>query len=746
MPKIFQSLIQGDFGGNHGNFEAVILEGNNLVHWWRDNSSNDFNWKRGQIIVEGRAAGAGSIIQSDFKSGDHGNFEVVVPLRAANGRIELWHFWHDNSDVNLPWRSGQRIASDQDHVAGPGVIIQSNFGSYGHGNFEVVIPLYGPNGRVELWHFWHDNSDVNLPWRRGLRITGDQDRVAGPGSLIQSDFKSGDHGNFEVVVPLHASNGRIELWHFWHDNSDVNLPWQRGQMVSANVSGPGVIIQSDFKSGNHGNFEVVVPEGHSLVHHWHDNSNVNLPWRNGQTITDSANGWGCLIQSNFGSGAHGNFEVLVEECKQSVVGYWHPNQDVNLPWLRNRVLIGEPYPRRLPDTYKIVQLTGEFDREGWNGQGTPPFAFNRTESRFGIRGTDLGASFEHKNRVYFLFGDTWRVDDTAEKCCREECCLDSIAFCTDTDAANGLHLTFYEKPPLIHQGIPQGCFDVPLDGVSVNDVMYVFFSTDHYQVDGYDLMGRSVLCQSDNDGHDFDLLYEFSRLKFINVSVEKAILGDADAQMLGLPPKTEVLWIWGSGRYRSSDVYLAVLPLVELETKHGLRYFAGFRNQVKWSDSENDATALFCAGDVGELSVRWNPFLNRYLALFNSGNPRGILMHSAPKPWGRWSEDPVMVFDPGFLENANDPCSGDGYGRFMHIDWRVRVCDHVQDNMFPNCTDKTFPWRDNDFGGEYGPYQITRYTTGEKGRWTRIYFTMSSWNPYQSNLMTTVINSGMITN
>jgi hypothetical protein len=53
MPRnIFQSLIQGDFGGDHGNFEAVIREGNALVHWWRNNESPNFEWKRGQHVVD----------------------------------------------------------------------------------------------------------------------------------------------------------------------------------------------------------------------------------------------------------------------------------------------------------------------------------------------------------------------------------------------------------------------------------------------------------------------------------------------------------------------------------------------------------------------------------------------------------------------------------------------------------------------------------------------------------------------
>jgi hypothetical protein len=66
-------------------------------------------WKRGQRIIENRAAFPSSIIQSDFGDGEHGNFEVVIPLFGDGGLIELWHMWHDNSDVNKPWSFGQRI-------------------------------------------------------------------------------------------------------------------------------------------------------------------------------------------------------------------------------------------------------------------------------------------------------------------------------------------------------------------------------------------------------------------------------------------------------------------------------------------------------------------------------------------------------------------------------------------------------------------------------------------------------------
>ena len=623
MPRIFQSLIQSDFGGgDHGNLEAVITEGDSLVHWWRDSDAPGLPWKRGQTIVAGGVPWAAALIQSDFGGGDHKNFEVLVPLRR-------------------------------------------------------------PDGRVELWHFFHDNSDVDLPWQRGQRVSGDTDDVTGPAALIQSDFGGGDHKNFEALVPEVR-----RLAHYFHDNSDVNLPWQRGQ-----------------------------------------------------TVTESLTGWASLIQGDFGSGEHENFEALVEECGESVIGYWHPNIDVNLPWLRDKPIIPRAPRVRLPDTRKIVQLTGEFDQQGWDGTGSPPPAHNRTRTKFGIRGTDLGSSFVHQEKTFFLFGDTWRVNQRPE-----DQDLDSIAFTADTNPDDGLDLVFLDRPPIIHPSVPQNGFNVPLDGLSVDETMFVYFSTDGYQAEGHPLMGRSILTRSTNGGLDFDLLYEFSRDKFINVSVERTTLDPHDAEQVGAGTR-DVLCIWGSGRYRSSDVYLAILPISELATGRGRRFYAGVDGAHSWSDDERDATPLFCAACVGELSARWNPYLSRFLLTFNSDNPRGIVLHAAPKPWGRWTREPVMVFDPWFrapVLDPIDPCLGDGYGKFMHVAWDVKRCDHLHDDMFGSP-------RENEWGGEYGPYQIAhmakgflRSTRHELIPVTQLYFVMSTWNPYQAMLMTTQLDGTVL--
>jgi hypothetical protein len=738
--RVYQSLIQSNLGAaRHGNFEAVIVEGESLAHWWRDNSLPWRPWNRGQHVVDGKVAWPGSIIQSNFGDSDHGDFEVVVPLRADDGRVELWHFFRGNSDVTTPWRKGQRVTGDADDVAGPGALIQSNFGSERHGNFEVVVPLHVAGGRTELWHFFHDNADVDNPWTRGLRVTGELDDAAGPGSIIQSNFGSRDHGNFEVVVPLHAPGGRIELWHFFHDNSDTNLAWTKGQRVSADVTGPGVLIQSDFGTGDHGNFEVLVPEGRRLAHYFHENDDVAKPWRRAKIVSESLNGWASLMQGNFGAGRHKNFETLIEENGDSVVGYWHSNTDVdgppgidvNAPWLRDKPVISRDVHIRLGDTRKIAQLTGEFDRQGWNGFGAPPKAHNQTETKFGIRGTDLGSSFLHQGRTYFLFGDTWRVNQS-----KADINLDSIAFTTDVDPDDGLDLVFFDRPPLINPPIAQREFDVPLEGLSDGQSMFVFFSTDHFMVEDHDQMGRSVLARS-RDGMAFDLLYGYSAMKFINVSAQQLTLSPEEARAIGVAG-ADVLCIWGSGRYRSSDVFLSILPMINLTTGAGRRYYAGQNGSQVWSDDEADATALFYAGCVGEFSVRWNEPLKHFILMYNGDSPRGIIMHLARKPWGPWTQEPVVVFDPNFRApelDQHDQCLGDGFGKFMHVSWDVKRCDHLQDDMFNN------GMRDAEWGGEYGPYQIASMTKGTTGEQTQLYFAMSTWNPYQSILMTTRLDA-----
>jgi len=357
-----------------------------------------------------------------------------------------------------------------------------------------------------------------------------------------------------------------------------------------------------------------------------------------------------------------------------------------------------PLDLHVTNVEKISQVIGETDRQ----RGRP--AENQTETRAGLRGTDLGASFEYKGRLVFLFGDTWPVGPNTED---RPVDGDAIAFCTDKNPEDGLPLEFVKatdgKYEAVHiPGVSLGGFEVPTGGFSANGHMYAVYTTDHSRGPLGEIMGRSVIARSD-DGRHWEKVFDLSRSHFINVS--PVVVNAQDVS--GLPVKSgKVVLFFASGReYRRSSPRLACLPISEVEHPSALRYWDG----NGWSRSESDAQPLVVHEEVGEISAAWSPQLRLWLMTYNSAHPRGIVLRTAPSPTGPWS-DPKILFDP----------QKDGYGKFMHI---ANGKDGMSD-----------PGREGDWGGEYGPYLIPSYFKAID-RGVRIYFTMSTWNPYAVVLM-----------
>ncbi len=337
-------------------------------------------------------------------------------------------------------------------------------------------------------------------------------------------------------------------------------------------------------------------------------------------------------------------------------------------------------------TKKVCQLTGDLDRQ----RQIP--TLSQTGKNFGVTATDLGSSFEHKGRLHFLFGDTWGRPGSRD-----------VLGWTSSDQPDEIRLEFHRMgdgnwAPIAVPGLSLGAFEIPSYGVSVNGRIYVALTTDHSP---RKTMGRSVLAASDDDGKTFARLYDLSDDKFINVAFWKT---------------HDWLYMFGSGDYRQSSVCLARVKPETLPQRSEFEYFVGMRNeeQVPWSPREADAVPLFRHNVVGEFSVAYCEPVDCYVMLYNSTKPRGITMRSAPTPWGPWSEGTVIF----------NPWRDQGYGHFMH---------------FPGMRSKTGkplhdPRRALKPGGEYGPYIISRFTTGTADRCS-VFYTMSTWNPYQVAVM-----------
>lgn len=359
---------------------------------------------------------------------------------------------------------------------------------------------------------------------------------------------------------------------------------------------------------------------------------------------------------------------------------------------------------------------GETARDGGNGDGDggtaddvpPP---DRLEYRYtehlgqltgtalnptapiGMSGTDLGVAFSRDGQVGLLFGDAW-LDDR-----------DSMALApTVLEEAHPVpDITWVTRPngqfePLDAPGVDLNGFDVPVEAVPAGDITYYFFST------GFDFganrHARSALAHGPGlDIADLEVDHDVPSDRFINVSV---VVDGEDA------------WIFGDGIYRASPIYLARVPLAEIADRAAWRYYPDFADGA----GEESAAPLLDVDCAGELSVRKQPQTGLWLMAYNCGTPeRGIHLRTATAPTGPWS-DPHMIYTPDM-----------GYQHYMH----AREADVGHDDGLSDAG------RENEWGGEYGPYLIPEWFSSPEPGVYAIVYTLSSWNPYQVHLMRTVM-------
>ena len=375
-------------------------------------------------------------------------------------------------------------------------------------------------------------------------------------------------------------------------------------------------------------------------------------------------------------------------------------------------------------TAKVQQLLGEQDLE--RGQPT----LSRTVTRYGLAGTDLGSSFEHDGRLYFLFGDTVGTLQRA---------LDTIGVTDARDPESGVRLDFLTMParsmpfargragrgPVGEQqyltieppGISMGPFEVPVAGLSLGGRMYVVVSTNHTD----DRMGDRSVLTTFTPPTTFRPGRTISQLpsgRFVKMALRVAPL-----PIEGVPPGGPFVYMWGTGAYRRSDAYFGVVPAASFESGQGTRYFAGLDSAGRptWSEQESDAKPVVRSGAMGDISVTWCAPLNLWLMTFDSRPPAapGIQFAYSSTPWGPWST-PETIFHP-----MRDP----GLGVFIHNPRGSPPDNLVGPVIGPAQLDPR-----GTHGGAYAPYMIERWTKVQ-GHELTIYYVMSTWNPYVVVLM-----------
>jgi hypothetical protein len=299
--------------------------------------------------------------------------------------------------------------------------------------------------------------------------------------------------------------------------------------------------------------------------------------------------------------------------------------------------------------------------------------------------------------------------------------LDTIATTDATDPERGVRLDFLTsgsdyltiQPP----GISMGAFEVPVAGINLGGQVYVAVSTNHSADESTD---RSVLTKFTPPAN-FQPLRTISQLPaghFVKMS-----LHIAPETIAGLPPGGPFILIWGTGPYRRSDAYLAIVPAAQFESGQGTRYFAGLdaANAPIWSNKESDSSIIAKNGTMGDLSVTWCKDLGLWLMTYDSRDPapRGILFSYSLTPWGPWSE-PQVIFNP-MRDGA--------LGKFIHNPQAI-----PDDGLSGPVIGKGQANPGAVHGGDYAPYVVERWTKVQ-GSELSIYYVLSTWNPYVVVLM-----------
>jgi hypothetical protein len=320
---------------------------------------------------------------------------------------------------------------------------------------------------------------------------------------------------------------------------------------------------------------------------------------------------------------------------------------------------------------EIAQLTG-------------PGAINDTEEAL-VAGTDLGSMTNLGDRTYFFFGDTFGERDPDSTGGQGGIWRSNVsAWTTDGDPSDGI--TFDGWAPAGDLGwaeaLVEGEHDantgdgevtkIPTHGFAIGDTLYIsYMSVSYWGEPGAWDANYAGLAKSTDRGETWTPLDE-PRWPGDSNFIQVAPVHVSDGGQ-------EYVYFWAIPSGRFGGVALMRVPATEeaVEDPSAYSYFAGTdgSGEPRW-DTEMDAAQLVVEGTIGELSVMWSDYLDRWLMTYSdAGN---AYIREGITPWGPWG-DPVLLVDRA------------------------------------------------EYPGLYSPYLNPRYVE-DGGK--RIYFTLSLWGPY----------------
>lgn len=315
-------------------------------------------------------------------------------------------------------------------------------------------------------------------------------------------------------------------------------------------------------------------------------------------------------------------------------------------------------------------------------QLTGPGAMNDTAA-VSVAGTDLGSMVNVGDKTFFLFGDTFGERDPESIGGQGGFWRSNVAaWTTDDDPSDGIDFEGWVEDdiglaaPLIEgdhdaNGAGGEVTKIPTYGFAIGETIYVsYMSVRFWGEPGAWDSNRSALVVSRDGGSTWDPVADVEwpgDSNFVQFATAAVSEGGKDW-----------IYFWSIPSGRFGGVQLMRVPATEeaVEDQTAYSYFAGLEGEApRWSDELSDAETIL-DGTIGELSVMWSTYLERWVMTYSDAGSAYI--REGLTPWGPWGEPIELV---------------------------------------PRA----------EYPGLYSPYLNPRYVSDD-GR--RIYFTLSLWDPY----------------
>jgi hypothetical protein len=202
------------------------------------------------------------------------------------------------------------------------------------------------------------------------------------------------------------------------------------------------------------------------------------------------------------------------------------------------------------------------------------------------------------------------------------------------------------KQMIASKTFPSEYTDIPTYGVSVNGRIYVYIMS----IRSWNPWSSNfaALAYSDDDGKTF-------------IRIDDFFPANSNFMQVALVKKDGYLYLFGIPSGRNGGVKLARVPEGKIPDKGAYKFYRQSGAGPSWVDNEFDGS-IIVPGQVGELAVQWNPFLNAWLMTSLNEGRRWFEARTSASLEGPWGP-------ADFLAGSQEFSSVGGwgyYGPFIH--------------------------------------------------------------------------------